>query len=47
MKKTNKRIWARFDAITEQKRHPAALRDPGAQPITPENMRRMRRTPQV
>ena len=33
--------------MTEEKRHAAALRDPDAQPITPENEQRMQRTPQV
>ena len=33
--------------MTEAERHAAALSDPDAQPLTPENMRHMRRTPQV
>ena len=39
--------WKRFDAMTEAERHAAALSDPDAQPITPDNARRMKRTPQV
>ena len=39
--------WRAFDAMTDAERHAAALRDPGAQPITPENERYMQRTPQV
>jgi putative transcriptional regulator len=33
--------------MTEVERHAAALSDPDAHPITPENIRRMKRTPQV
>ena len=39
--------WKRFDAMTEEQRHAAALNDPDAQPVTPENEKRMKRTPQV
>jgi len=39
--------WSRFDAMTEAERHAAALNDPDAQPLTPERMTRMKRTPQV
>ncbi|MGD9506099.1 MAG: helix-turn-helix domain-containing protein [Syntrophobacteraceae bacterium] len=39
--------WRRFDAMTDEERRAAALRDPDAQPITPENMGKMSRTPQV
>jgi len=39
--------WRRFDAMTEAERHAAALRDPDAQPLTPEDMKHMKRTPQV
>ena len=42
-----KRDWQRFEAMTEAERHAAALSDPDAQPITPDNERRMKRTPQV
>jgi putative transcriptional regulator len=50
MKKTPepaKHDWARFDAMTEAERHAAALADPDAQPLTPERLARMKRTPQV
>ncbi len=47
-KKTpTKHDWERFDAMTEAQRHAAALSDPDAQPVTPDNVRRMKRTPQV
>jgi putative transcriptional regulator len=46
MKKTN-HDWSRADAMTEQKIHAAALADPDAQPLTPERLAAMRRTPQV
>ncbi len=39
--------WSRFDAMTEAERHAAALADPDAQPLTPERMAAMTRTPQV
>ena len=39
--------WKRFDAMTEEQRHAAALSDPDAQPVTPENIVRMKRTPQI
>jgi len=42
-----KHDWRRFDAMTEAERHAAALSDPDAQPVTPDNIRRMKRTPQV
>jgi putative transcriptional regulator len=45
--KPERHDWSRFDAMTEDERHAAALRDPDAQPLTPERMARMRRTPQV
>ncbi len=50
MKKTaepTKLDWRRFDAMTEAERHAAALADPDAQPLTPERLARMKRTPQV
>ncbi len=47
-KKTpSKQDWQHFDSMTEAERHAAALSDPDAQPITPDNVRRMKRTPQV
>ena len=39
--------WNRFDGMTEAERHDAAVRDPDAAPLTPDDMKRMRRTPQV
>ncbi len=39
--------WGRFDSMTEAQRHAAAVGDPDAQPITPENIGQMKRTPQV
>jgi putative transcriptional regulator len=41
------RDWSRFDAMTAAQRHTAALSDPDAQPITPKDWQRMKRTPQV
>ena len=46
-KKIHKHDWKRFDAMTGEQRHAAASRDPDAQPVTPENEGRMKRTPQV
>jgi putative transcriptional regulator len=46
MKKT-KHDWSRADAMTEGEIHAAALADPDAQPLTPERLAVMRRTPQV
>jgi putative transcriptional regulator len=39
--------WSRFDAMTDEERHAAALADPDAQPLNPEDFKRMKRTPQV
>ena len=33
--------------MTDEERHAAALSDPDAQPLTPEDFKRMKRTPQV
>jgi putative transcriptional regulator len=33
--------------MSEEERHAAALSDPDAQPLTPEDFKRMKRTPQV
>ncbi len=44
---TTKHDWRRADAMTEEEIHAAALADPDAQPLTPERLARMRRTPQV
>jgi putative transcriptional regulator len=42
-----KHDWRRVDAMTPEQRHAAAVRDPDAQPLTPTDMNRMRRTPQA
>ena len=42
-----KHDWQRADAMTEEQIHAAALADPDAQPLTPERLASMRRTPQV
>ncbi|HLJ71702.1 MAG TPA: helix-turn-helix domain-containing protein [Roseiarcus sp.] len=47
MAKPTARDWGRFDAMNNEQRHSAALDDPDAQPLTPEDMARMRRTPQA
>jgi putative transcriptional regulator len=39
--------WSRLDAMTDAERQAAAFSDPDAQPLTPEDFRRMKRTPQV
>jgi putative transcriptional regulator len=46
-KTATKQDWSRFDAMTAEQRHAAALADPDAQPLTPERWRKMKRTPQV
>ncbi len=33
--------------MSEEERHAAAVSDPDAQPLTPEDFKRMKRTPQV
>jgi putative transcriptional regulator len=49
MKKTpeTEHDWKRFDAMTDEQRHAAALADPDAQPLTPEDFKRMKRTPRA
>jgi hypothetical protein len=44
---TSSHDWSRFDAMTEDERHAAALKDPDAQPLTLERLASMKRTPQV
>ena len=39
--------WTRFDAMTPEERHAAAMADPDAQPLTDADLARMKRTPQV
>jgi putative transcriptional regulator len=46
MSKT-KHDWSRADAMTEAERHAAAVSDPDAPPLTPQDVARMKRTPQV
>jgi putative transcriptional regulator len=45
--KPTKHDWTTFDTMTEQERHAAALSDPDAQPLGPEDFKRMKRTPRV
>lgn len=39
--------WTRFDAMTEAERRAAAAGDRDAKPLTPNDFKRMTRTPQV
>jgi putative transcriptional regulator len=39
--------WSRLDVMSEDARHAAALADPDAQPLAPDDFKRMKRTPQV
>jgi putative transcriptional regulator len=39
--------WSRADAMSEDERHAAALADPDAQPLTDEQLARMRRVPDI
>ncbi|HEY4920061.1 MAG TPA: helix-turn-helix domain-containing protein [Xanthobacteraceae bacterium] len=45
--KPPKHDWTRFDAMTEEQRHSAAMSDPDAKPLTPDDFKRMKRTPRV
>ena len=45
--KAAKTDWTRFEAMTEEQRHQAALRDPDARPLTEDDFRRMKRTPRA
>lgn len=45
--KSAKHDWSRFDAMSEEQRHAAAASDPDAKPLTPDDFKRMKRTPQV
>ena len=49
MKKTpeTRHDWKRFDAMTDEQRHAAALADPAARPLMPEDLKLMKRTPRV
>ena len=46
-KPRSKTNWSRFDAMTDEERHAAALSDPDAQPLTPEVLKRMKWTPRA
>ena len=41
----NVKHWSRFDALTDEEAHAAALADPDAQPLTEERLARMKRVP--
>jgi putative transcriptional regulator len=42
-----KRDWSRLDAMTAAQKHAAALSDPDNQPLTDEDMSRMKRVPRA
>jgi putative transcriptional regulator len=42
-----KHDWRRFDAMSDRERRAAAGRDPDSKSLTPEDFKRMKRTPQV
>lgn len=42
MKRTGKHDWSRFDALTDEETHAAALADPDAQPLTAERLSHMK-----
>jgi putative transcriptional regulator len=46
-KNAPKTDWSRFDAMTEEERHAAALADPDAQPMTDEELQKIKPVPQV
>jgi putative transcriptional regulator len=45
--KRTRHDWSRVDAMSDEERHAAALADPDAQPLSPEDFKRMKRVPQV
>jgi putative transcriptional regulator len=45
--KAAKPDWSRFDAMSEDERHSAALADPDAQPARPDQLARGRQRPNV
>lgn len=47
MPETTKPDWTRLDAMSVKERHAAAVNDPDAQPMTPDDFARMQRTPQI
>jgi putative transcriptional regulator len=42
-----KHDWTRFNAMTDEERHAAAMADPDARPMTDEEWARARKTPRV
>jgi putative transcriptional regulator len=46
-KKTVEQDWTRFDAMTDEEVHAAALADPDAQPMTEEEFRNIKPLPRV
>jgi putative transcriptional regulator len=47
MSKKTKQNWSKFDAMSDQDKRAAALSDPDALPLSDEDMKRMRQTPQA
>jgi putative transcriptional regulator len=47
MTKTGKHDWQRFDALTDEEVHAAALKDPDARPLTGEDFQHLRRVPRA
>lgn len=45
--RANQTDWSRLDAMSEAQRHQAALNDPDAQPLSEDDLSRMKRTPQA
>ena len=45
--KPSKSDWSRFDAMTDAQRHAAALAVPDAQPLSEEDLIRLKRTPRA
>ena len=45
--RTAKHDWSRLDAMTAEQKHAAALSDPDNQPLTDQDMSRMRRLPRA
>jgi putative transcriptional regulator len=45
--RTGKRDWSRLDAMTAEQKHVAALGDADNQPLTDQDMSRMRRVPRA
>jgi putative transcriptional regulator len=47
MTKTGKHDWRRFDALTDEEVHAAAIADPDTQPLTEKRLARMKPTPRA